>query len=133
MLDYKLKPWLIEVNHTPSFVTDTPLDRYIKKNVIKDSLTIMNISQENKIKFKNKKRIELQKRVLTGKKLKVTPEEKQAIFEEAQKERDKYEMKNLGGFERIYPFVVSDSIYSFVMRLIKYHENLKIWSEIFSR
>ena len=119
MLDYKLKPWLIEVNHTPSFVTDTPLDRYIKKNVIKDSLTIMNISQENKIKFKNKKRIELQKRVLTGKKVKVTPEEKQAIFEQAQKERDKYEMKNLGGFERIYPFVVSDSIYSFFMRLIK--------------
>ena len=111
MLDYKLKPWLIEVNHTPSFTTDTPLDRYIKKAVIRDSLTIMNVSYDNKIKYKNKKRIELQKRVLTGKKVKLNLEEKQAIFEQAQKERDEYEMKNLGGFEKIHPFVVSDTLF----------------------
>jgi tubulin polyglutamylase TTLL6/13 len=104
MLDHKLKPWLIEVNHTPSFTTDTPLDRTIKKNVIKDSLKIMNISLENRFKYKNKKRIELQKRVLTGKKIKMTPEEKRALFEQAQKERDDYEAKNLGGFTKIYPF-----------------------------
>ena len=108
MLDYKLKPWLIEVNHTPSFTTDTPLDRYIKKGVIRDSLILMNISYDNKIKYKNKKRIELQKRVLTGKKVKLNPEEKQAIFDQAQRERDEHEMKNLGGFERIHPPVVSD-------------------------
>lgn len=26
MFDSKLKPWLIEVNHAPSFGTDTPID-----------------------------------------------------------------------------------------------------------
>jgi tubulin polyglutamylase TTLL6/13 len=26
----KVKPILLEVNHTPSFTTDTPLDTYIK-------------------------------------------------------------------------------------------------------
>jgi len=104
MLDHKLKPWLIEVNHTPSFTTDTPLDKSIKKNAIKDALKIMNISMEIKNKVKNKKRAELQQRVLTGKKVKVTPEEKQAAFENAQRERNVWEGKNCGRYTKIYPF-----------------------------
>ena len=30
MIDHKLKVWLFEVNHTPSFSTDTPFDFKIK-------------------------------------------------------------------------------------------------------
>jgi len=30
MLDSKLQPWLLEVNHSPSFTVDTPLDFQIK-------------------------------------------------------------------------------------------------------
>ena len=30
MLDEYCKPYVLEVNHTPSFVTDTPLDYHIK-------------------------------------------------------------------------------------------------------
>jgi len=104
MLDHKLKPWLIEVNHTPSFTTDTPLDKSVKKHAIKDALRLMNISVENKIQAKNKKRIELQQRVLTGKKVKISPEEKQIAFENAQKERDEWEKKNHGRYTKIYPF-----------------------------
>jgi len=44
MLDHKFKPWLLEVNHTPSFRTDTPLDKAIKKGLIIDTLNIMNIT-----------------------------------------------------------------------------------------
>ena len=33
MLDDKLKPWIIEVNHSPSFSTDSPLDFKIKKKM----------------------------------------------------------------------------------------------------
>jgi len=43
ILDSKLKPWLLEINHTPSFQTDTPLDQRIKHNVIKEALLLMNI------------------------------------------------------------------------------------------
>jgi len=38
IIDSNLRPYLLEVNHTPSFSTDTPLDTLIKKNVIRDSL-----------------------------------------------------------------------------------------------
>jgi len=31
MIDSKANPWVIEVNHAPSFTTDTPLDFRIKK------------------------------------------------------------------------------------------------------
>ncbi len=107
MLDHKLKPWLIEVNHTPSFTTDTPLDRNIKKGVIKDSLKLMNITLKNKMKIKNAFKIEMQKRVLTGKKTKVSPEEKVVLIEKAQRERDEYEAKHLGDFEKIFPIGVN--------------------------
>ena len=39
-----LKPVLLEVNHTPSFATDTPLDKFIKKNLIKDTLNLLNVN-----------------------------------------------------------------------------------------
>lgn len=48
LLDSKAQPYLLEVNHTPSFVTDTPLDELIKKNLIKDSLILMNINTKVK-------------------------------------------------------------------------------------
>lgn len=42
------KPYLLEVNHTPSFTTDTPLDSYIKKNLIRDTIKLMNINLKTK-------------------------------------------------------------------------------------
>ena len=44
MLNDKAEPFILEINHTPSFSTDTPLDQFIKYNYIKDALTLMNIS-----------------------------------------------------------------------------------------
>lgn len=44
----KLRPSLLEVNHTPSFSTDTPLDSLIKKNLIRDTLKLMNVSLKAK-------------------------------------------------------------------------------------
>jgi len=42
MLDHKLNPYLLEINYTPSFTADTPLDRYIKKSLINDTLNLVN-------------------------------------------------------------------------------------------
>ncbi len=43
-LDENMKPWLLEVNHTPSFTTDTPLDYHIKKSLILDTLIMQNVT-----------------------------------------------------------------------------------------
>jgi tubulin polyglutamylase TTLL6/13 len=51
LIDHKLKPWLLEVNHTPSFHCDTPFDRDIKFNVIKDTIKLMNFDSNDKLKY----------------------------------------------------------------------------------
>jgi tubulin polyglutamylase TTLL6/13 len=50
MLTDECEPIVIEVNHTPSFETETPLDYLVKKNCIKDTLKLMRITQKNKRK-----------------------------------------------------------------------------------
>ena len=46
---------------------------------------------------------EMKKRMLTGKKNKLTPEEKEERVRMKQAERDEYERNNLNGFRLIYP------------------------------
>jgi tubulin polyglutamylase TTLL6/13 len=41
MIDDQFKPILLEVNHTPSFATETPLDKRIKTALVKDTLLLM--------------------------------------------------------------------------------------------
>jgi tubulin polyglutamylase TTLL6/13 len=43
MLDSNLRPWILEVNHSPSFSTDTPLDFKIKKNLITDTIKMLGL------------------------------------------------------------------------------------------
>lgn len=52
MLDAGLKPWILEVNHSPSFTTDSPLDFKIKKNLISDTIRLLNLSFAKKQKYK---------------------------------------------------------------------------------
>lgn len=85
----------------------------------------MNVSLENRIKYKTLKKAELQQRVLTGKKIKLSGEEKQKLFAIAQKERDEYEANHLGGFTKVYPLgLENEKIYD---EFIKY--STKLWEE----
>jgi tubulin polyglutamylase TTLL6/13 len=47
-LDESLKPWIIEVNHAPSFVCDTPLDTKIKRGLLIDVVGLLNLSASKK-------------------------------------------------------------------------------------
>lgn len=102
-LDDKLNPWILEVNHAPSFSTDSPLDFKIKKNLITDTVRLLNLSQQRKAKYKRQKAAEFLKRQLKGKIL-YTREEKERIREQADRKRNEVEKKiNNTNYELIYP------------------------------
>lgn len=102
-IDSKSKAWLLEVNQSPSFTTDTPLDFNIKKNLICDTINMLNLSWKRKNKYIAAKRAEQQKRVLVGKQ-KVSIEEREAMREKKLRVKDKFESAHLGNFEELYPF-----------------------------
>ena len=56
LLDHKLKPSLIEVNHAPSFATESELDRVVKEAVINDAFNIVEITIENRNRHKREQR-----------------------------------------------------------------------------
>lgn len=62
MLDANLKPWLLEVNHSPSFATDSPLDREVKNSVVIDSLKMMNINTRDRKIYKSEMKKAMTKR-----------------------------------------------------------------------
>ena len=41
LVDVKLKPWLLEINHLPSFTTDSDLDFDIKKRLVEQTLDLL--------------------------------------------------------------------------------------------
>ena len=43
-----MRPWVLEVNHSPSFSTDTPLDFKIKRDLISDAVRLLGLSMKNK-------------------------------------------------------------------------------------
>ena len=48
IIDQNFKPWLLEVNHSPSFSSDTPFDYDLKFNLIKDTLILLNFNESDK-------------------------------------------------------------------------------------
>ena len=51
LLDDIGKPWLLEVNHSPSFNIDSPIDKKIKFQVISEALILLNITRDNRKEY----------------------------------------------------------------------------------
>jgi len=61
LLDSDLKPWLVEVNLSPSLSCDSPLDMMIKSNLVADTFNMIQVKRFdrkkeslNKIKYRAK-------------------------------------------------------------------------------
>ena len=52
MFDSDLKPWLLEVNHNPSFTCDTAFDRELKGSVVRDALELLDLQPFDKALYK---------------------------------------------------------------------------------
>ena len=63
IIDSDLKPWLLEVNHSPSLMTDSPLDYSIKKNMVRDTIHLLGLSQRRKQRYVNQTRLEKERRL----------------------------------------------------------------------
>ncbi len=131
LLDHKLKPWLLEVNHSPSFTTDTPFDEKTKFELISDTIRLTNMDPMKRVKFCKQKEIESQNRRLGKTKgkpqvPKLTKEEHAEKRRRHMEKRDKYEMEHCGGYERIYPDPVDPNKYSNYIETAR-----KIWDEFF--
>ncbi|CAI2380111.1 unnamed protein product [Moneuplotes crassus] len=103
LLDHKCRPWLLEVNSSPSFATDTPLDRKIKKGLISDTFQLVNLTEDRKRRHKRYQQDSLLTRMRTGKQTKLTLEERETYKKEKEQERVKYEQKNMGKYKLLYP------------------------------
>ncbi|GMH70097.1 hypothetical protein TL16_g05323 [Triparma laevis f. inornata] len=66
MFDEKLKPYLIEVNHLPSFGTDSPLDEDIKSRVVEQALSILQVNKSDQRVFEEKMKKESEMRLYSS-------------------------------------------------------------------
>jgi hypothetical protein len=106
MIDKNFRPWLIEVNQSPSFATDSPLDYEVKKQVLKDAFNLLNVSQEKREAFLKVRNDQAAERMATGKTFKLDTKERETLREERLTERFLYERMKLNegsGYELIYP------------------------------
>jgi len=66
LIDNDLKPWLLEINTRPSFRTETPLDKRIKKGVVKEALLLVDINPKHKQNYLAHEKIRFHERVFKG-------------------------------------------------------------------
>ena len=74
---------MIEINISPSFSTDSPLDFRIKKQVVEEAILLLNLNWNRKVGYKKREKKEFQKRCLTGKYSRPSAEEKEKLILES--------------------------------------------------
>ncbi|KAL0213194.1 hypothetical protein RCL1_006820 [Eukaryota sp. TZLM3-RCL] len=100
ILDHRLKPLLLEVNHSPSFSCDSTLDLEIKTNLITDSLKLIGLSKSDKKIWKKTQKLKFKER-LYGKKTAATINEKEKNTTSTPSKAAKLP-QSFGGYELIY-------------------------------
>ncbi|MBN3305450.1 TTLL6 polyglutamylase, partial [Amia calva] len=104
LLDRRLKPWLLEVNHSPSFTTDSRLDREVKDGLLYDTLVLINLGACDRRRVIEDERRRVQERLLQHNRSREARSEELRQSQAAWLDRaQRYEEGHLGGFRQIYP------------------------------
>uniref|UniRef100_H2ZK35 TTL13 polyglutamylase n=1 Tax=Ciona savignyi TaxID=51511 RepID=H2ZK35_CIOSA len=64
MLDKKLKAWLLEVNHSPSFHTDAKLDKDVKEGLLLDTFNLLDLRSLDRKKCLEEDRRRVKERLM---------------------------------------------------------------------
>ena len=105
MVSDRLKPYILEVNSSPSFGTDSQLDEEIKSGLVRDTFKLMNFSSKRKIAIIKQERVKLSKRMMTGKREKVSRMSRIAMKCRWIRQAEDLmiqETGTLGGFEKVF-------------------------------
>ncbi|KAM3181823.1 hypothetical protein ACTXT7_013605 [Hymenolepis weldensis] len=117
MLDRKMRPYVIEVNHSPSFHTDSQLDKEIKEALLWDTLNLANFDFVDRKTCIEDDRRRIRERLLRGNFGKtsrfVDPnapviDDLNAQIEQWAARALEYENEHLGSFRRIFPCAISE-------------------------
>lgn len=125
MFDSKLKPWLIEINQSPSFATDSAFDFGIKKKLMEDTFKLLNLTPERKQAYIEAKEKQYFERMMhANKTVKPSYEQREYLRFELDKKRDDDERPILEkiGYDCIFPVKDDEDLmrkYSNFLRLAK--------------
>ncbi|XP_054286926.1 tubulin polyglutamylase TTLL13-like [Macrosteles quadrilineatus] len=108
ILDYKLKPYLLEVNHSPSYHTDAELDKEVKESLLKDTFTILNLTRCDKRRVMEEDRQRVRDRLMQAIATRANLPDMNPLDSLAT--QIKWEESHLGNYRQIYPSP-SDSKY----------------------
>lgn len=110
LFDKRLNPQILEVNHSPSFHTDTELDAEVKESLLSDMFSMLNLENCNKRKIMREDRKRVRERLLNGlnKEYQVQSNQDTKCFQEYFKQ----EMANRGSFRLVYP--CSDTEHNYI-------------------
>ena len=131
LLDKKLKPWLVEVwiiltsayctlflvksnnnnivvdfqvNHSPSFHTDAPLDKEVKEGLLHDTFNLVDLYANDKKKCQEEDRRRVKERLLCRQKPKDSTTKDDDTREKYELRLESYERSHKGGFRKVYPW-----------------------------
>lgn len=110
LIDKNAKPCLLEVNHAPSFATDSPLDYEVKKNLFIDTFKLLNMSIDRKKAKLNALYEEKKQRMMTKLSLKQKHEIKKELMLKFQAQHEDFEQDHLGNYERILPLPIRQAM-----------------------
>ncbi|XP_076339508.1 tubulin polyglutamylase TTLL6-like [Tachypleus tridentatus] len=99
LLNYKLKPYILEVNHSPSYNTDSSVDKEVKESLLRDSLKLLTITCH----ACKETQTSMLKKTPCG----ILPFDQRKFRREpvvhTKKCQDQHELENLGGFRQVFP------------------------------
>ncbi|XP_067101264.1 tubulin polyglutamylase ttll6 [Osmerus mordax] len=103
LLDHRLRPWLLEVNHSPSFTTDSRLDREVKDGLLYDTLVLINLGACDRRKITEEEKRRVKERLQQNRSREARSEELRVSQAASVEQMQRYEAKHQGGFRRIFP------------------------------